>query len=67
MEKELRCVQNWGEVTPTIFISHQKCSTSPKLETIVEEGCRENLQVLPKRIFFLLPAFLSLGLFYLVV
>ncbi|KAB2621778.1 transmembrane protein [Pyrus ussuriensis x Pyrus communis] len=54
-----RYVHGWVEVAPPQVISHKKCSNFPKLETIAEEGS-ESLEILPKRVVFLLPVFFSL-------
>ncbi|XVF27285.1 hypothetical protein REPUB_Repub14bG0093600 [Reevesia pubescens] len=53
MGKNVRYMQNWGEVAPALLISHQKPSSFPRLETIAEEECC-SVRV-PKRIFILLP------------
>ncbi|KAH0995081.1 hypothetical protein GBA52_018945 [Prunus armeniaca] len=58
MVKGGRYMHNWVEVAPPLMISHEKCSNSPKLETIVEEGS-ESFEILQKRVVFLLPVFLS--------
>jgi hypothetical protein len=68
MMKEMRYMQNLGEVPPALLISsHQKYSCNcHKLETIEEEGS-ENFELLPKRVLFLLPVlfpFLCYHLFY---
>ncbi|GLT59885.1 hypothetical protein SLA2020_326800 [Shorea laevis] len=63
MVKDVRYVQNWVEVAPEPLISHQKPSTSPKLETIAEEGC-DGVRV-PKRVFIVLPVLLSLVFYFL--
>ncbi|VVB08125.1 unnamed protein product [Arabis nemorensis] len=62
MAKEMRFVQTWGEVAPRLIVSHQKqqqqFSSSPKLETIHEEGCCvvDSFAVrAPKRIVIFLP------------
>ena len=58
-------MQSWGEVAPSLLISHQKYySRSPKLETIVEEGS-EKFEILSKRVLFLLPVLFSFLSYYL--
>ncbi|EOY27633.1 Uncharacterized protein TCM_029429 [Theobroma cacao] len=47
------------EKAPALVISHKKSSTSPRLETIVEEGSELNFEFGQKMVFFLLPVFLS--------
>ncbi|MBA0595049.1 hypothetical protein Gorai_011928 [Gossypium raimondii] len=37
MAKDIRYMQTWGEVAPALLISRQRSSSSPRLETIVEE------------------------------
>lgn len=37
MEKEIKDLSSWIEVTPALFISLRKTSSSPALETITEE------------------------------
>ncbi|KAM0994616.1 hypothetical protein ACFX2I_010099 [Malus domestica] len=59
MAKRGRYMHNWVEVAPPQVISREKCSSFPKLETIVEEGS-ESFEILPKRVVFLLPVFFSL-------
>ncbi|OMO70334.1 hypothetical protein CCACVL1_18971 [Corchorus capsularis] len=56
MVRNVRIMQNWGEITPDLMISRQKPSpsSSPRLETIAEEECCINEGV-PKRVFVLLP------------
>ncbi|WRX26934.1 hypothetical protein QQP08_019421 [Theobroma cacao] len=39
MVKDVKSMQNLGEVAPALLISHQKPSSSPRLETIAEEDC----------------------------
>ncbi|XWS12329.1 hypothetical protein CRYUN_Cryun37aG0080500 [Craigia yunnanensis] len=63
MVKDVRYMQNWGEVKPALLISHQKPSNFPRLETIAEEEC-DSLRV-PKRVFILLPVLLSLSFYVL--
>ena len=59
-------MQNYIEVAPAPLISHQRYSSCPKLETIVEEASTEKFETVPKSpIMFLLPvlfAFLSYSL-----
>ncbi|MBA0565481.1 hypothetical protein Golob_010353 [Gossypium lobatum] len=59
MAKDILYMQTWGEVAPALLISRQRSSSSPRLETIVEEergGVR-----LPKRVIVVLPILLSLS------
>ena len=37
MEKKIKDLSSWIEVTPALFISLRKTSNSPALETITEE------------------------------
>ncbi|MBA0836573.1 hypothetical protein Goarm_008776 [Gossypium armourianum] len=63
MAKDILYMQTWGEVAPALLISRQRSSSSPRLETIVEEergGVR-----LPKRVIVVLPILLSLSLYAL--
>ncbi|MFQ6639206.1 hypothetical protein Gotur_016673 [Gossypium turneri] len=63
MAKDILFMQTWGEVAPALLISRQRSSSSPRLETIVEEergGVR-----LPKRVIVVLPILLSLSLYAL--
>ncbi|PON72694.1 hypothetical protein PanWU01x14_064600 [Parasponia andersonii] len=59
----IRCgTQTWVEVAPRLLTCHRyqkHCSTCPKLETVVEEGC-ENFELvpLPKRVSF----FVAIGM-----
>merc|ERR1712119_23959 len=67
MAKELRYMQNYIEVAPAPLITHQRYSSCPKLETIVEEASTEKFETLPKisPVMFLLPVlftFLSYSL-----
>ena len=66
MAKELKFMQNYIEVAPAPLISHQRYSSCPKLETIVEEASTEKFETVPKSpIMFLLPVlftFLSYSL-----
>ena len=59
-------MQNYIEVAPAPLISHQRYSSCPKLETIVEEASTEKFETVPKSpIMFLLPVlftFLSYSL-----
>ncbi|XWS19880.1 hypothetical protein CRYUN_Cryun31cG0054200 [Craigia yunnanensis] len=63
MAKDVRYMQNWGEVAPALLISHQKPSSYPRLETIAEEEC-DSVRV-PKRVFILLPVLLSFSSYVL--
>ncbi|EOY27634.1 Uncharacterized protein TCM_029430 [Theobroma cacao] len=63
MVKDVKSMQNLGEVAPALLISHQKPSSSPRLETIAEEDCG-GVRV-PKRVFILLPVLLSLSFYVL--
>ncbi|TQD82505.1 hypothetical protein C1H46_031941 [Malus baccata] len=71
MVKEVSYMHNWGEVAPTLFISHQKSSKCPELETIVEEagpvGSQINVEILPfsKRALFLVPVIVSCVSYFL--
>uniref|UniRef100_A0A2C9U5Q2 Uncharacterized protein n=1 Tax=Manihot esculenta TaxID=3983 RepID=A0A2C9U5Q2_MANES len=77
MVKGMRYVHSFGEVAPTLLISHRKSSSYPKLETIFEEVClnndnkynsHKNLEavVVPKRVVVLLPVILALAFYFLV-
>lgn len=57
-------MQNWGAdaVAPAPLISHKKCSNSPKLEPIIEEGS-ENFEVMQKEAYLVLPLLLPVVLF----
>ncbi|XWS16003.1 hypothetical protein CRYUN_Cryun34aG0049500 [Craigia yunnanensis] len=63
MAKDIRYMQNWGEVAPALLISHQKPSSFPRLEAIAEEECG-SIRV-PKRVFILLPLLLSFTFYVL--
>ncbi|KAB2081764.1 hypothetical protein ERO13_A05G146700v2 [Gossypium hirsutum] len=63
MAKDIRYMQTWGEVAPALLISRQRSSSSPRLETIVEEE-RGGVRV-PKRVIVVLPILLSLSLYAL--
>ncbi|KAK7359450.1 hypothetical protein VNO77_01410 [Canavalia gladiata] len=67
MVKEVRGIQNCGEVAPALLITPQKCSTGfPRLEPIIEEGSEVSFQcVMPKRMLFLVPAFISFVTYFL--
>ena len=72
MVKGVRYVHNFGEVAPALLTFHKRSSSiNPKLETIIEEidqgdSCCQNLEVVaPKRVVFLLPLLLSLGMYFL--
>ncbi|XVF40091.1 hypothetical protein PTKIN_Ptkin01aG0084200 [Pterospermum kingtungense] len=66
MVKDVRYMQNMGEVVPSLMISHQKSSCFQRLETIAEEECCGSVSVrVPKRVFILLPVLLSLSFYVL--
>jgi len=56
----MRGIQNCGEVAPALLITPKKSSSSkfPRLEPIIEEGA-ESLHIMPKRMLFLAPFFIS--------
>ncbi|KAK7284022.1 hypothetical protein RIF29_13773 [Crotalaria pallida] len=59
MVKEVRGIHNCGEVAPAVYITPRKYSLcSPRLEPIIEEGS-ERFQIVPKRMLFIVPAFIS--------
>ncbi|WJX44572.1 hypothetical protein P8452_31528 [Trifolium repens] len=62
----MRGIQNCGEVAPALLITPKKCSSSrfPRLEPILEEGT-ESLPIMPKRMMFLIPAFISFLSYFL--
>lgn len=70
MANEMRFIQTWGEVAPSL--SHRiqqrrlsRSSSQPKLETILEEGCDSFFAVqAPKRIVIFLPLLLSIILYF---
>ncbi|RDX82766.1 hypothetical protein CR513_36400, partial [Mucuna pruriens] len=64
--KEVRSIQKYcGEVAPALLITPQKCSPGfPRLEPIIEETS-EDLHIMPKRMLFLLPAFISFLSYFL--
>lgn len=67
MEKELRYIHDLFEVAPPALISPQKPSNAPKLETIIEEGSFDKVDIIvPKRALYFLPLFLSFAS-YLVI
>lgn len=43
----MRSMQDFREVAPSLLVSRQRCSSCPKLETILEEGS-ERFEILPK-------------------
>ena len=51
-------IQNWVEVAPIIFVPYKRGSSSPKLETIIEESPK-NFEVFRKGCLFVLPICLS--------
>lgn len=60
----------FGEVSPKLVkYTRRKSSSSPKLETIVEEGCdkisHEDNFLMSKRALFLLPVFVSFVSYFL--
>jgi len=62
---EMRGIQNCGEVAPALIITPKKCySKFPRLEPIIEEG-PNNFQTMPKRMLFLVPAFISCVSYFL--
>lgn len=69
MGKEMRIMQNLGEVAPALIIPHEKPSNNiSKLETIVEdEGFSDyqSFEILPKRVVFLFPVFVSFVSYYI--
>ncbi|KAB2601483.1 endoplasmic reticulum oxidoreductin-1-like [Pyrus ussuriensis x Pyrus communis] len=67
MEREMRYMHNWGEVAPALVIPHEKPSNNvSKLETIAEEGSEcQSFEILPKRVVFLFPVFLSLMTYFI--
>lgn len=67
MVKELKGMQNWGEVAPRdLIITHKKASSLPTLETILEEGS-EGFEVFPKGVLVsILPLLLS-GVIYIMI
>ncbi|CAN8325127.1 unnamed protein product, partial [Cochlearia groenlandica] len=70
MANEMRFIQTWGEVTPSLSNQIQqrrlsKTISQPKLETIFEEGCDEVMA--PKRIVIFLPLFLSMTFYFFFV
>ncbi|KAE9601078.1 hypothetical protein Lalb_Chr13g0293931 [Lupinus albus] len=60
MVKEVSGIlQNCGEVAPDLYITPQKCAHRySRLEPIIEEGS-EWFHIMPKRMLFLVPAFIS--------
>ncbi|KAG5025039.1 hypothetical protein AAZX31_08G096500 [Glycine max] len=69
MVKEVRGIQKYcGEVAPALLITpHKKYSLRfPRLEPIIEEGSDniQGLQIMPKRMLFLVPALISFGTYY---
>lgn len=65
MRKQISYV-NLVEVAPAPLISHHKASNAPKLETIIEEGLMEKMDVSSKKVLYALPIILSL-LSYLLI
>lgn len=69
MANEMRFIQTWGEVAPSLShrIQQRKLSRSisqPKLETIFEEGYDSFVVKAPKRIVIFLPLLLSMVLYF---
>ncbi|VVB12601.1 unnamed protein product [Arabis nemorensis] len=69
MANQMRFIQTWGEVTPSLShrIQQRRLSRSisqPKLETIFEEGCDSFAVKAPKRIVIFLPLLLSTILYF---
>ncbi|KAJ6292756.1 hypothetical protein OIU78_024857 [Salix suchowensis] len=62
MMNEMRYMQKWGDVAPALLLSRQRSrSSSPKLDTIVEEGSGNfGVVAMPRRALLLLPIALSL-------
>jgi len=68
VKMEIKGIQNCGEVAPALLITPKKCSSSkfPRLEPIIEEGA-ESLDIMPKRMLFLAPVFISFLSYILLV
>ena len=64
MAKRMRCMHNMVEVAPAPLITCQRSSSSPSLETIVEEGS-ERSYLVHKTVLNLLPVFLSFTSYFL--
>ncbi|KAK7304084.1 hypothetical protein RJT34_15108 [Clitoria ternatea] len=60
----VKSFHNWGEVSPTLFISHYKRPSYGcfKLEPIIEEEPQRS-QILPKGVFVSMPIVLSAFLY----
>lgn len=69
MEKKItRNLRKLGAIKPANIISHRRCSTSPKLETILEEEFESSqIQFIPKNVLFLLLVFFSSISYYLIL
>ncbi|KAL3741474.1 hypothetical protein ACJRO7_017020 [Eucalyptus globulus] len=65
MANDMRYMNNWGEVAPTLLLSYRRSSSSPRLETILEEGSEEFRLVVNKRMLFILPVLFSLISYFL--
>ncbi|KAK4349424.1 hypothetical protein RND71_032179 [Anisodus tanguticus] len=65
MGKKIGYTHNWVEVAPSPYISCQKTSNAPKLETILEEGS-ENLNFLNMKLIYVLPVLLSFASYVLI-
>ncbi|KAK7399956.1 hypothetical protein VNO78_11154 [Psophocarpus tetragonolobus] len=62
MTKQVRDIQKYcGELAPALLVTPQKCSLPrfPTLEPIIEEASDYGFQIMPKRMLFLVPAFIS--------
>ncbi|KAL4387042.1 hypothetical protein GQ457_09G004030 [Hibiscus cannabinus] len=62
MEKDIRYMQELGQVAPSVVISHYKPMSRPRLEPITEEEY-DDVEVLKKRVFVLLPILISLSIY----
>ncbi|KAI6703418.1 hypothetical protein NL676_012554 [Syzygium grande] len=65
MVNDTRYMNDWGEVAPTLLLYHRRSSSSPRLETIFEEGSEEFQLVVNKRMLFILPVLFSLISYFL--
>ncbi|KAK8524645.1 hypothetical protein V6N12_029507 [Hibiscus sabdariffa] len=59
MAKDIRYMQESGEVAPSLVMFHYKPTSCPRLDPIAEEECVD-VEVLKKTVFVLLPVLLSL-------
>ncbi|AES99192.2 transmembrane protein, putative [Medicago truncatula] len=65
VKMNMRGIQNCGEVAPALIRTPKKCSSKfPRLEPIIEEG-PESFQIMPKRMLFLVPTFISCVSYFL--